>query len=175
MRYPVLALLLTAAAASGAGGQGPSPQALVRRAVSAMGGEQALRDLSTVSLEFNSASFGLGQEETPLSPARGPIGWGRIVTDWRGNRRAVIQEVRQITGAVVRQRQVLTGEIGMTDVNGALSPMGPGAVAAALQGMRLQPDRMLLRALDDPSSLIRVPARGWRGGKRAGGRVGLRG
>lgn len=162
MRYAFLAALTAAATIQVAQAQ-PAPQALVRRAVEAIGGERALRDLATVSIEFNSASFGLGQEETPLSPARGPVSWGRIFTDWRGNRRAQSQEVRQNTGVVVRQRQVVTGDIGMAETNGAQTPMAPGAVAGALQGMRLQPDRILLRALDDPATLIRIPPKLWRG------------
>jgi glyoxylase-like metal-dependent hydrolase (beta-lactamase superfamily II) len=67
------------------------------------------------------------------------------------------------TGAVVRQRQVIAGEIGMTEANGVQTPTAPGAVAGALQGMRLQPDRLLLRALDQPASLSPVPPKRWRG------------
>ncbi len=142
---------------------GPSPRSLVERAVQAIGGAESLRGMTTMVMEFNSASFGLGQEETPLSPARGPIAWGRIVTDLRGNRRALHQEIRQITGASTRQRQVIAGDIGMTEVAGSQAPMAPGAVAAVLQGMRLQPDRLLLRALDRPASVSRIPPRSWRG------------
>jgi glyoxylase-like metal-dependent hydrolase (beta-lactamase superfamily II) len=142
---------------------GPSARSLVERAVRAIGGAQALRDVTTTIVEFNSASFGLGQEETPLSPARGPIGWGRIATDWRGNRREVNQEVRPVTGAPARQRQVIAGDIGMNEAAGTRTPMAPGAVAAALQGMRVQPERLLLRAFDHPAAVSRIPSRSWRG------------
>ncbi|MGQ0703602.1 MAG: MBL fold metallo-hydrolase [Gemmatimonadales bacterium] len=141
----------------------PQPIERVRRAVAAMGGEPALRGIAATAVEFQSSSFGLGQEETPLSAARGPIAWGRIVTDWRGQRRMTSQEVRQVTGQVVRQRQVIAGDIGMNEVGGTPTPMGAGAVAGALQAMRLQPDRLLLRALDNPASLTRLAPKIWRG------------
>jgi glyoxylase-like metal-dependent hydrolase (beta-lactamase superfamily II) len=136
---------------------------LIERAVQAIGGAENLRGVTSTTVEFNSASFGLGQEETPLSPARGPIAWGRIVTDWRGTRRAVNQEIRQITGVTARQRQVVAGEIGMNEIGGTQTPMAPGAVAGVLQGLRLQPDRLLLRALDNSASVSRIPPRSWRG------------
>ena len=66
---PVVALLLTHPA------EAQSPADLVRKAVGAMGGEAALRGLATTVAEFNSSAFGLGQEETPLSPPRGPVGF----------------------------------------------------------------------------------------------------
>lgn len=163
MRHSFLLALALSAAGPVARAQAPSPQALLHRAVSAMGGEQALRGLASVSLEFTSASFGLGQEETPAAQARGTISWGRIVTDWRGNRRFTSQEVRQPTGVTLRQRQMVAGEIGMNEANGAQTPAAAGAVAGVLQGMRLQPDRILLRALDDPRSLSPIPAKRWRG------------
>ena len=162
-RIAFLAACLLVPGAAEAQAPARPARAVIERAVDAIGGAAALRAVTSTTAEFNSASFGLGQEETPLSPARGPIGWGRIVTDWRGNRRLVTQELRQITGAVTRQRQVIAGDIGMNEIGGNPNPLPPGAVAAALQGMRLQPERMLLRALDDPSSVSRIPARSWRG------------
>ncbi len=162
-RIAFLAACLLVPGAAEAQAPARPARAVIERAVDAIGGAAALRAVTSTTAEFNSASFGLGQEETPLSPARGPIGWGRIVTDWRGNRRAVSQEIRQITGAVTRQRQVVAGNIGMNEAGGTQSPLAPGAVAAVLQGMRLQPERILLRAFDNPGSVTRIPARTWRG------------
>jgi glyoxylase-like metal-dependent hydrolase (beta-lactamase superfamily II) len=142
---------------------GPSARSLIERAVQAIGGAENLRGITTTVTEFNSASFGLGQEETPLSPARGPIAWGRISVDWRGNRRAAQQEARQVTGQVTRTRQVVAGSIGMNEAGGTQNPMAPGGVAGVLQGMRLAPERLLLRALENPGSIRRIPARSWRG------------
>jgi glyoxylase-like metal-dependent hydrolase (beta-lactamase superfamily II) len=64
---------------------------------------------------------------------------------------------------VQRGRSVLTDNRGMAELNGVQTPIAPVAVAGALAGMRLQPDRLLLRALDDPGTLIRVSSRTWRG------------
>ena len=162
MKILVLCAFAATAVAPSAQAQA-SPQALVLRAVTAMGGAPALRGVASVSLDFNSASFALGQEETPLSPPRATLSSGRFFTDWRGNRRAMIQEVRQPTGTIVRQRQVIAGGIGMNEANGVQTPAAPAAVAGVLQGMRLQPDRLLLRALDDPAALRAIPPKLWRG------------
>ncbi|HUC41716.1 MAG TPA: hypothetical protein VMR92_12825 [Gemmatimonadales bacterium] len=50
--------------------QAPAPRDLVARAVTAMGGESALREGRSVTATFYSVNFGLGQEETPQSPPR---------------------------------------------------------------------------------------------------------
>ncbi len=163
MRSIVLTAIAAAALARAVPAQTSGPEALIRRAVAALGGEAALRGISNVAVEFNSASFALGQEETPLSPARATLSWGRITTDWKGNRRATVQEVRQPTGVIIRQRQMIAGDIGMNEANGAQTPAAPGAVAGVLQGMRLQPDRLLLRALDNPGSVSAIPPKTWRG------------
>lgn len=140
-----------------------SPRELVRRAVDGMGGEAALRALRSSAIEFTSASFGLGQEETPESPPRATIAFGRIVTDWTGSRRLFTQELRPVTGAVLRQRRILAGGLGMTETNGQANMDAPGAVAAAERGMRLQPERFLLAALDAPAGLRRLAPRRMRG------------
>jgi glyoxylase-like metal-dependent hydrolase (beta-lactamase superfamily II) len=163
MMRALLLSCLAAGSVSLAQAQTAGPSALIRRAVTAAGGEQALRGLSAVAIDFISASYGLGQEETPLSPPRGPVASGRIVTDWRGGRRVTVQELRPVAGGVQRQRQVVAGGIGMNEINGLQAPLAPGAVAGALQAMRLQPDRLLLRALDAPGALSALPARTWRG------------
>jgi hypothetical protein len=41
-----------------------SPTVIIQRAATAMGGAANLRGLNNVTLEFHSATFGLGQEET---------------------------------------------------------------------------------------------------------------
>jgi glyoxylase-like metal-dependent hydrolase (beta-lactamase superfamily II) len=139
------------------------PKALVSRAVQAMGGQTALRGLRSTVVEFNSASFGLGQEETPLSPARATIASGRIATDWVNGRRAVVQEARLVTGAVQRTRVVVRDGMGMTDLNGALSMMPPPAVAGAQRAMQVQPERYLVNALDHPEGLSPLSAQAFRG------------
>jgi glyoxylase-like metal-dependent hydrolase (beta-lactamase superfamily II) len=140
-----------------------------------MGGEQALRGLGTTVVEFNTAAFGLGQEETSQSPARGPISWGRVSTDWRGGRRALAQESRAVSGVTTRLRQVVAGEIGMAETNGAQTALAAGAVVGILRGMRLSPERMLLQALDNPATTRTIPARVFRGEMMDGVRLALSG
>src|SRR6266550_1623286 len=66
--------------------QTPAPRDLVARAVTAMGGETAVRGLRGSAIDFYQAMFALGQEETPASPARANLTIGRQVTDYAGNR-----------------------------------------------------------------------------------------
>ena len=140
-----------------------SPGALVQRAVNAMGGESALRALASTNFEYNSAAFGIGQEETPGSPARATLSFGRIVTDYRGMRRVTTQELRAVTGVITRQRRVLAGGIGMTESNGVQTPDAPPAVAAGSADIRFLPDRLLLGALDNPGALTTLAPRTFRG------------
>jgi glyoxylase-like metal-dependent hydrolase (beta-lactamase superfamily II) len=140
-----------------------SPSTLVQRAAAAMGGEAALRSLTSTNYEFNAAAFGIGQEESPASPARATLSYGRIVTDYRGVRRTTSQESRAITGVITRQRRIVTGGIGMTETNGTQTPDAPGAVAAATADVRLLPDRLVLAALDNPGALSALAARRFRG------------
>lgn len=156
-RAIVLAILVTAPAAA------QTPAALVQRAASAMGGESALRALNNTNYEFNASAFGIGQEETPASPARATLSYGRFVTDYRGSRRATSQESRAVTGVVTRQRRIIAGGIGMTETNGTPNPDAPGAVANALTEIRLLPDRLVLAALDNPGALSALAARRFRG------------
>jgi glyoxylase-like metal-dependent hydrolase (beta-lactamase superfamily II) len=140
-----------------------TPREIVARAVTAMGGETALRGAGAVQLDFHSATFAIGQEETPESPARATVAYGRIVTDWRGSRRVVTQEVRPVAAAPQRQRRITAGGIGMLETDGRQQPDAPGAVAAAERAMRLSPERLLLTALDNPAALSSVPAKEVRG------------
>ena len=62
--------------------------------------------MTNTTTEFNVATFGLGQEETPLSPARATFAFGRAVADFAGNRYALAQETRPVAGTPARLRQV---------------------------------------------------------------------
>ncbi len=154
---------LPAAVPALAQGAAAQPARLVARAVDVIGGAEALRRLAVTTMEFNSASFGLGQEETPESPPRATLSWGRITTDWHGARRAVEQESRAVTGAVTRARQVVAGGRGMNETGASQAAMAPAAVAGVLRGIELQPHRMLLTALDNPSRLRPLRPRTFRG------------
>src|SRR5688572_33426656 len=90
-----------------------SPTAIVRRAVDAIGGEQALRGVTNQVIDVNSALFQLGQEETPRSPARATLAFARISYDFGGRRYAIQQENRPPAGSPVRQRRVMANGVGM--------------------------------------------------------------
>jgi glyoxylase-like metal-dependent hydrolase (beta-lactamase superfamily II) len=152
--------------------QASTPGALVQRAAAAMGGAAALRALTNVTVEFNSATFGIGQEETPQSPARATFTFGRIINDYRGGRRLTAQESRPVAGPVQRQRTIITPSGGLVDNNGAQNPAAPGAITAAAAALRAQPERMIVEALDNPPQLSAMPARRIRGELMDGVRFG---
>ncbi|HEX9582654.1 MAG TPA: MBL fold metallo-hydrolase, partial [Gemmatimonadales bacterium] len=140
-----------------------SPREVVARAVAAMGGEQALRGVTASTMDFYTMTFGVGQEETPESPARATVAHGNLTTDWRGPRRVLSQEVRQLNGTVTRQRRVTAGGIGLVETDGRQAPDAPGAVAAAEGDLRRARERLYLAALDNPGALSPLPPKELRG------------
>jgi glyoxylase-like metal-dependent hydrolase (beta-lactamase superfamily II) len=142
--------------------QTPAPRDVVARAVTAMGGETAVRGLRGSAIDFYQATFGLGQEETPASPARANLTIGRQVTDYAGNRALSTTETRNPTGAVPKVRRVIAGSIGMTETNGVQAPDNPGQVAAVERFIRRTPERLLITALDNPAAVRAIPVRRWR-------------
>src|SRR6266576_3608849 len=140
----------------------PAPREPVARAVAAMGGEPAVRGLRGSVIDFYQATFALGQEETPASPARANLTIGRQVTDYAGNRVLITTEGRNPTGAVNKVRRVIAGSIGMTETNGVPAPDNPGQVAAVERFIRRTPERLLITALENPAALRAIPVRRWR-------------
>lgn len=167
-RIPLASLQLACGLALAIGpATGPAlaqtPRELVARAAAAMGGEPALRDLRSTTMTMNSANFGLGQEETPASPARGTFFSGRVINDFAGRRRSVSQEARPTPSNTMRIRVVVAGDIGLNDQNGTLSAATPGARAANSRLLRLQPERLIVSALDAPAALRAIEPRRLRG------------
>jgi glyoxylase-like metal-dependent hydrolase (beta-lactamase superfamily II) len=148
--------------------QAPAPRDLVARAVTAMGGESAVRGVHSITTTFYSMTFGLGQEETPQSPPRATITIGTQTSDFAGQRHLSVTEVRTVTGAVNKVRRIVAGRIGMTETNGAAGPDNPAAVAAVERGWRRAPERLLIAALDNPAALRSLKPRTWRGESMAG-------
>jgi glyoxylase-like metal-dependent hydrolase (beta-lactamase superfamily II) len=140
-----------------------TPGTIVARAVDAMGGEPALRGIRALAIESYAASFALGQEETPESPARATLSYGRAVADYAGGRFVSTVEVRNVTGAVNKLRRVTAGGIGLLETDGQSAPMNPGMVASFETDVRRYPDRLLLAALDNPAALSALPARTFKG------------
>lgn len=141
----------------------PSPRDVVARAITAMGGEPALRGLRGLTVDFYTATFALGQEETSSSPARANISMGQTNTDYAGSRQVGTIELRNVAGVVNRLRRVTAGGIGMLETNGRPAPDNPGTVAAFERGLRRAPERLLIAALDNPTALRALPVRTWRG------------
>lgn len=154
------------AVSSGAGAQGASPpRALVTRAVEAMGGEPALRALRTIAMDVTSASFGIGQEETPETPPRlTATQVVRTSRDHGGNRVLSVTESRPGAGAggVNRTRSIMTATGGLSENNGVQAPAAANAVAAFARVSNQPPERLLLWALDNPGSLRAIPPKTWR-------------
>lgn len=140
-----------------------SPRDIVARGLDAIGGEAAVRGLATLTTDFYSINFTLGQSELPASPPRASLAVGRLVTDWRAGRRYLSQETRAVTGAVARQRLVVAGNAGATGNLGQQVSMTAAAVALQQQLMRRMPHRLLLAALDNPAALSAAPSREFRG------------
>ncbi|MBI4419825.1 MAG: MBL fold metallo-hydrolase [Gemmatimonadetes bacterium] len=136
---------------------------VVARGVRAMGGEAGLRGLAVVTADFNAATFAIGQEETPASPARAAFATGRVITDWQGNRRVLTQELRPVAGGIQRQRRVTAGGIGLLETDGRPVPDAPTAVGGVERALRLAPERLLVSALGPGATLSSLPSREWRG------------
>jgi len=172
----VTAFGLTLVALQGAVTLSASAQAattvLVQRAATAMGGAAALRALGNATLEFHSVTFGLGQEETPSSPARANFVLGRSVTDYRGSRRVLTQESRAVTGAMQRQRRVITPAVATNEINGVVNVDNPASVAVAAAEIRARPERLIVFALDNPGQLSAVEPKRIRGELMDGVRMG---
>jgi glyoxylase-like metal-dependent hydrolase (beta-lactamase superfamily II) len=155
--------LLAAAAALQTPATVPSPRDVVARGVAAMGGEPALRGVRAVSIDAYTATFALGQEETPESPPRANLSIGRAVVDYAGGRFVSTVEARNVAGAVNKLRRVTAGGIGLVETDGRPAPMAPGVVAGFETDVRRYPDRILLAALDNPAALSALPVRTFRG------------
>jgi glyoxylase-like metal-dependent hydrolase (beta-lactamase superfamily II) len=140
-----------------------SPTAIIQRAVTAIGGEQAVRGVTNQVTEINSALFQLGQEETPRSPARATISFARITYDFARPRYAIQQENRPFAGSPTRQRRVMTNDVGLFVNNAAEAPDTRAGVAASLRAMRLSPLQVLRTALDAPNTLRAAVAKRYRG------------
>jgi glyoxylase-like metal-dependent hydrolase (beta-lactamase superfamily II) len=116
-----------------------------------------------VSVDFYTATFALGQEETPESPARANFAIGQNLIDYAGNRQLGVVELRNVAGAVNRLRRVTAGGIGMLETNGRQAPDNPGTVANIEGGMRRALERLLITALDNPATVRALPVHTWRG------------
>jgi len=101
------------------------------------------------AIDFYQATFALGQEETPASPARANVTIGRQLTDYVGNRALITTETRNQPAP----SQVPPGDRGQHRAHGNQRRAGaghPGQVAAVERFIRRTPERLLITALDNP-------------------------
>jgi glyoxylase-like metal-dependent hydrolase (beta-lactamase superfamily II) len=158
-----LLFVLTGGQGAPLAAQDASSQALIARAARAMGGAAALDSVRSRRVEFNLVAFGLGQEETYLSQPRATLSYGSTLSDYAGARQITSQEVRQVGGAVTRQRRVILPAMSMLEQNGALS-MDPATVSAGVpRAQSLQIERIMVAAVHHGSSALPLPPRTLRG------------
>lgn len=126
------------------------PRAMVERAVRHMGGEAALRALSSIRYDATAVLWALGQspglgEPLPLNTRNSTIRY-----DFAGERQVVMSEFPGgPNNQPFRQRVVQSPQAGMVDNNGNLLPI-PAIVPA---GLRTFPTALLLAALDPATRL----------------------
>jgi len=140
-----------------------APSAIVQRAVDAVGGAAAVRGVTSTASDLYASLFQLGQEETPLSPARASHSLARITYDFAGRRYAIQQENRGPAGPPGRIRRVMTGGVGMVVNNTNEAPDTRAGVAASERAMRTTPLALLRAALESPTSLRAAQPKRWRG------------
>jgi glyoxylase-like metal-dependent hydrolase (beta-lactamase superfamily II) len=150
-----------------------NPATLVTRALDAIGGADAVRAIPALTLEYYSTNFGIGQEETPGSPARATVSTGRQVTDWTNARRAQFVETRTPANPQPqRQRRVTANGISMLEAgaNAQQQADPPNVVTNIARQMRTAPERLLVAAAEHPEALTAIAAREWRGDMADGAR-----
>ena len=143
--------------------QVPTAQTLLSRAAQAMGGTAALDALRNKTVEFNSATFALGQEETAESPARATMTFGRIVTDYAGTRQFTTQTARAVNGTVTQLRRVTLPTMSMAETNGTLTMDGGGFPANLARNQSLQIEQVIRAGVHHADAARLVPLRQLRG------------
>ncbi|MFN0179092.1 MAG: MBL fold metallo-hydrolase [Gemmatimonadales bacterium] len=163
-RFVWLTTTTLAVAGSSLAAQRPAPsQPLIDRAARAMGGPGVLDSLRTKTVEFHTVAFGLGQEETALSPARATLQIGRMVIDYAATRQLTGQEVRLVTGVVNRERRVTTSAMALVETNDR-PQMAPAALAANLErNLSLQVERIIRAAVHHGSLATALRPKALRG------------
>jgi glyoxylase-like metal-dependent hydrolase (beta-lactamase superfamily II) len=157
------ALLVFSVTASGLAAQAPTAASLVARAAQAMGGASALDALRNKTVEFNSAAFGIGQEETPLSPARATMSFGRVISDYDGTRQLTTQESRAVNGVVSRQRRITLRTMSLLENNGTFTMDGVAVPAGLERALSLQIERVMAALVHHGASATTLAPRVLRG------------
>jgi hypothetical protein len=163
MRY---ALSLSAALLAGAAGLGLGPvQAqqgldLVKEAVAAQGGAEALRGLKTVAIKIQGQHWEPGQSYMPDGEARF-LGDSAISVTWDlakdAARTAWERDMKYPAVEKLKYTEVVMPNLGMVVNDKGTQPMSAIRVAASLREIERASPVLLLRALDAPQNLAALP------------------
>ena len=154
---PLAAALLAASQVGGALAQS-SPGDLVKQAVAAEGGADALRALKSLSIQGDAKfwepgqSFAAGGESRFLGDATFTIAWdltnGVSRTDWDRDQKYPDPPIK------LKYTELLLPAFGVVSDERGSQPMSRIRVAALLRELKRASPRLLLDALDDPSNVL---------------------
>jgi glyoxylase-like metal-dependent hydrolase (beta-lactamase superfamily II) len=136
-----------------------SPTELIARAIEALGGVAGLDSLRNKTIEFNTVTFALGQEETPSSPARATFVSGRITYDYLATRQLTLQEERPVIGGVNRLRRVTLARLSLSELNGTMQMDAATVPANIGRSLALEIDQILRFAARNPVWATAIRAR----------------
>jgi hypothetical protein len=161
MKY---ALLLSAALLVGTGTVAPAQAQqgidLVKQAVAAQGGAEALRNLKTVGITARGQHWEPGQSYAPGGESRF-LGDADIKVTWDlasgAARSAWDRSMKYPAVETIKYTEVVRPDIGMVVNDKGTQPMSGIRVAASLRELERASPRLLLSALDAPSSVSALP------------------
>jgi hypothetical protein len=161
MKY---ALLVSAALLVGASGLTPAQAQqgidLVKQAVAAQGGAEALRNLKTVGITAKGQHWEPGQSYAPGGESRF-LGDSDITVTWDlangAARSAWDRSMKYPAVETIKYTEVVRPGVGSVTNDKGTQPMSGIRVATSLRELERASPRLLLRALDAPSSVSALP------------------
>src|SRR5262249_45561349 len=154
------ALLVSAALLVGAGGLAPAQAQqgidLVKQAVAAQGGVEALRGLKAISLKAQGQHWEPGQSYAPGGEARF-LGDSKIAITWDlandAARTTWDRSMKYPAVETIKYREIVRPDIGVVTNDKGSQPMSGIRIAASLRELERASPILLLRALDAPQSV----------------------
>jgi glyoxylase-like metal-dependent hydrolase (beta-lactamase superfamily II) len=156
--------MVSAALLVGAGGLGPVQAQqgidLVKQAVAAQGGAEALRGLKTISIKAQGQHWEPGQSYAPGGETRF-LGDAKISITWdlANDAAASVWDRSMKYPAVetIKYTEVVRPDIGVVTNDKGSQPMSGIRVAAALRELERASPALLVRALDAPQNVAALP------------------
>lgn len=148
LRFASLLLFGCTLAEPGVLAQDANASALLHQALDAQGGEQKLRALRTVQWSAAGYRNELEESERPEGPYITDFLTLREVDDYAGNRSLYTVDAAVYPVYKSQSTTVMAGEIAMVSRGGPFSAGVPLTVQLARERMALNPERLLLTALD---------------------------